>query len=192
MNICLRFALVIDNSIGETMIATQQRQNFRANNPPPSSAQLLREAQYMVDRFLFYVRNADIAQDIIDTNDLPDTKTALINACRLLIAAEKRPQMRARLIKVGLMLASFQPAIGERISMRPVTGASTLSDDELQREMTRNRDALERMDAAFAACASERLHLFDLFRRAAEMAARSEAEDRGQEAQAQDRRASTH
>jgi hypothetical protein len=145
------------------MIATQQRQNFRTNNRKPSHAEVLRNAQFLVDRFLVYLRNENVDHDILDTDELPAEKEALVNAFRLLIATESREDVRDKLLKVGLRLACFQPYIGERMSLQPVPADSMRSAEQVKRDMERHRDEIARFDRAFEAAASERQQLYRMF-----------------------------
>jgi hypothetical protein len=154
------------------MNPTQQRQNFRANSSKQTDADTLGEARDLVDQFLLYLKHADLGLDVIDIDDLPFRKPLLINAVRLMIATEPSETIRQQLRKVGLALASFQEDIGQRMSMRPVSSNSQLSDEDMQGLMMTHRDQILRFDRAFAAMASERLQLDDLFQFSMRMAER--------------------
>jgi len=159
---------------GEPMNPTQQRQNFRATTKP-SDADVLSEARDLVDQFLLYLKYADIVLDIIDLDDLPFRKPLLINAVRLLIATEPSAISRQQLRKVGLILASFQENIGERMSMRPLPVENRVSEGEVQAMMTKHRQLIMRFDRAFAAMATERLRLDELFQLSIKIAERRES-----------------
>ncbi|MBB3595908.1 hypothetical protein FHX08_006328 [Rhizobium sp. BK529] len=84
----------------------------------PDSASLDR-AQECVDEFLLFVKANDIGSDIIDEIELPVPKGFLIGAFSIVIAAERRPDVRNLLIKAGVSLAQYRPGLGPRIRIRP-------------------------------------------------------------------------
>lgn len=158
------------------MNPTQQRQNFRAtNSSKQTDADVLGEARDLVDQFLLYLKHADLGLDVVDIDDLPFRKPLLINAVRLLIATEPSAITRQQMRKVGLTLASFQEDIGQRMSLRPLPAESRMPEQDMQALMEKHRDQILRFDQAFAAMATERLRLDDLFQLSMRMAERRES-----------------
>ncbi|MET0748141.1 MAG: hypothetical protein ABWY49_08110 [Rhizobium sp.] len=157
------------------MNPTQQRQNFRPNTSKQTDADVLGEARDLVDQFLRYLKDADLGLDVVDLDDLPFRKPLLINAVRLMIATEPSATTRQQLRKVGLALAAFQPDIGQRMSMRPLTEESRMSEEDMQALMNKHRHQIVRFDQAFAAMATERLRLDELFQLSMRMAERRES-----------------
>lgn len=157
------------------MNPTQQRQNFRVNTDRQTDADVLSEARDLVDQFLLYLKDADLGLDVVDIDDLPFRKPLLINAVRLLIATESSAITRQQMRKVGLALASFQENIGQRMSMRPMPAESVLSEDDIHALMSKHRHQIMRFDHAFAAMATERMRLDDLFQLSMRMAERRES-----------------
>ncbi|MBZ5762702.1 MULTISPECIES: hypothetical protein [Rhizobium] len=159
----------------DQMNPTQQRQNFRANSSKQSDADTLREARDLVDQYLRYLKLADLGLDVVDIDDLPFRKQLLVSAVRLLIATESSATTRQQLRKVGLTLASFQDDIGQRMTMRPLPAEERMSEQELQAAMKKHRHLIARFDRAFAAMATERVRLDDLFQQSMRMAERRES-----------------
>ncbi|WFS00286.1 hypothetical protein [Rhizobium tumorigenes] len=157
------------------MNPTQQRQNFRANSSKQSDADTLREARDLVDQYLHYLKLADLGLDVVDIDDLPFRKQLLVSAVRLLIATESSATTRQQLRKVGLTLASFQDDIGQRMTMRPLPSEERMREEELQAEVKKHRHLIARFDRAFAAMASERVRLDELFQQSMRMAERRES-----------------
>lgn len=167
-------ALISTITTVNQMNPTQQRSNFRSNTSQ-TDADVLSEARDLVDQFLLYLKDADLGLDVVDIDDLPFRKPLLINAIRLLIATDASPLTRQQLRKVGLTLACFQEDIGQRMSMRPVSGESHLTDADVAEMMAEHRHHLQRFDHAFSLMTSERQRLDDLFQTSMRMAERRDA-----------------
>lgn len=174
LNITPGAALVCTTNTVSQMNPTQQRANFRTNTRQ-SDADVLSEARDLADQFLIYLKDADIGLDVIDIDDLPFRKPLLINAVRLLIATESSPIRRQQLRKVGLTLACFQPDIGQRMSMRPVSKEECLPDTDVAEMMEQHRHQIRRFDTAFARMTTERQALDEMFQTSIRMAERREA-----------------
>jgi hypothetical protein len=178
-------ALISTLTTVNQMNPTQQRSNFRAN-PSQSDADVLSEARDLVDQFLLYLKDADLGLDVVDVDDLPFRKPLLVNAIRLLIATDASPLTRQQLRKVGLTLACFQEDIGQRMSIRPVSGESPLSDSDVAEMMTQHRHHIQRFDRAFSIMTTERRRLDELFQTSMRMAERREARTSGTRSRASD------
>ena len=178
-------ALISTLTTVNQMNPTQQRSNFRANTSQ-SDADVLSEARDLVDQFLLYLKDADLGLDVVDVDDLPFRKPLLVNAIRLLIATDASPLTRQQLRKVGLTLACFQEDIGQRMSIRPVSGESALSDADVAEMMTQHRHHIQRFDRAFSIMTTERRLLDELFQTSMRMAERREARTSGTRSRASD------
>lgn len=96
--------------------------------------EILAEAHELVECFLELLRAERVGNDILDTRTLPGSKASIENSIRLVIATEPRAEVRKRLASAGMVLAQFQPGIGARMSITPVSHASAdarRSDDPL-------------------------------------------------------------
>lgn len=158
----------------DPMNPTQQRQNFRANSSKQSDADTLREARDLVDQYLRYLKLADLGLDVVDIDDLPFRKQLLVSAVRLLIATESSATTRQQLRKVGL--TRFLP--GRYRPAHDHASASSRGKDERARVAGGNekhRHLIARFDRAFAAMATERVRLDDLFQQSMRMAERRES-----------------
>ena len=73
-----------------------------------TTSKALANATETVGRFLIYLRDRPLGRELRGSEDLPDSKGALIDAFRLLIAHERRAEQSGQLQKVGLHLAQFR------------------------------------------------------------------------------------
>ena len=80
----------------------------------------LRAANEAVSEFIRFVRDTNAGTDLVDEIELPLPKPVLIEAFKRVIVAEERPQMRALLLKAGLMLSHYHIGLGERIKLTPI------------------------------------------------------------------------
>ena len=79
----------------------------------------LERAQQFIDEFLVFVKANDVCHDVIDEIELPAPKSLLVSAFCVVIAAERRPDIRSLLIKAGITLAQYRPGLGPRIRVTP-------------------------------------------------------------------------
>lgn len=93
-----------------------------------SPPMILEHAAFKLRELLLYLKAHRLEDEIRDTRDLPVPKSTLINALRLLIAAETRTEQRQQMQRVGIQLAQFQPL---------ATLASAVSNDALDDPLTR-------------------------------------------------------
>jgi hypothetical protein len=119
----------------------------------------LAEANQFIDQFLLYVRDNDVGHDLVDEIELPIPKRVLVLAFKIAIAAERRPNNRALLIRAGLTLAQYRPGLGNRITMTPVTPHG-------RSRQTRSDMFEQRLQRALMATANERILLGELYERA--------------------------
>ncbi|EPE96198.1 hypothetical protein [Rhizobium grahamii] len=119
----------------------------------------LAEANQFIDQFLLYVRDNHVGHDLVDEIELPISKRVLVLAFKIAIAAERRPNIRALLIRAGLTLAQYRPGLGNRITMTPVTphGRSRQTQSDMFEQ---------RLQRALMATANERILLGELYERA--------------------------
>ncbi|MBB3544869.1 hypothetical protein [Rhizobium sp. BK399] len=117
------------------------------------------EANQFIDQFLLFIRDNEIGNDLIDEIELPVAKSMLISAFRISIAAERRPDIRALLIKAGLTLAQYRSGLGNRITMKSVTPHGRLRQPQ-------SHVFEQRLRRALVAVAAERIQLGDHFQRA--------------------------
>jgi hypothetical protein len=134
-----------------------------------TDAQLLQAAHHLVDLFLIHMREHDMGTDLFDTEELPASKEALINAFRVVIATESRTGVRALLVKAGMTLAQFQDNIGARMSVKPITGSfgSNARSDRLRKPAASD---LRRFDHALMRLGEDRTRLVQVFQQATEIA----------------------
>lgn len=140
---------------------------FRQNGARGTDAQLLQAAHHLVDIFLLYMRQHEMGSDLYDTDELPASKEALVNAFRVVIATENRPGVRALLVKAGMSLAQFQDDVGARMSLRPVAVSSNVHDNGTGRPA--NGD-IRRFDRVLMRHGEDRNRLSQIFRTAVEIA----------------------
>ena len=117
------------------------------------------EANQFIDQFLLFVRDNEVGNDLVDEIELPIAKSVLVSAFGISIAAERRPDIRALLIKAGLTLAQYRSGLGNRISMKSVTPHGRLRQPQ-------SRVFEQRLRRALMAVAAERIQLGDRFQRA--------------------------
>jgi hypothetical protein len=91
---------------GKTMEFVSNRD--RLGNVGSATSKALASATDTVGQFLIYLRDRPIGGELRRTDELPETKRALIDAFRLLISHERRIEQSAQLRKVGLYLAQFR------------------------------------------------------------------------------------
>ncbi|HTO32796.1 MAG TPA: hypothetical protein VL202_16685 [Pararhizobium sp.] len=143
-----------------------------SSNASLSDAEVLDQAEVLVDEFLAFIRREEIWNDILDVNILPASKSTLVNAFRLVIATESRPDYRRQLAKAGLMLARFHRDVGPRMSLIPIRpdDASPHADPEMN---AREQQAyLDRFDAAYSLIGPDLTQLGSLFEASMRLAAR--------------------
>jgi hypothetical protein len=131
-----------------------------------TDAQVLHAAHNLVEVFLLFLREHEMGNDLLDTQELPASKKALVNAFRVVIATESRPGARALLVKAGLTLAQFQDGIGARMSVTPVTAGNSQND----RHWTPEPGQIRRFDMALNRLGQERSQLTQIFQQALRMA----------------------
>ncbi|OLP58856.1 hypothetical protein BJF93_22745 [Xaviernesmea oryzae] len=131
-----------------------------------SDADVLLQAAELVEEFLVLLRTENVANDILDADELPASKMTLINAFRLVIATEHRAEDRQRLARVGRQLSRFQENVGPRISLMPADRTAPKAARRADRETAR------RFDSVFEAVAQDARRLDLLFTLSARIAER--------------------
>jgi hypothetical protein len=131
-----------------------------------TDAQVLHAAHHLVEIFLLFLREHNMGSDLLDSQELPASKKALVNAFRVVIATESRPGARALLVKAGLTLAQFQDDIGPRMSVTPVSADNHQNDRHWKPEPGQMR----RFDLALNRLGQERSQLTQIFQQALRMA----------------------
>jgi hypothetical protein len=131
-----------------------------------TDAQVLQAAHHLVEVFLLFLREHEMGSDLLDTQELPASKKALVNAFRVVIATESRPGARALLVKAGMTLAQFQDDIGPRMSVTPVDANNHRND----RHWTPEPGQIRRFDRALTRLGEERTQLSQVFQQAIRMA----------------------
>jgi hypothetical protein len=144
-------------------------QNNREKIRPPTDAELLQSAHQQVEIYLVYLREHETRNDLFDTRELPISKESLVNAFRIVIATENRPNIRALLIKAGMTLAQFQDDIGQPMVIRPVTEPIMNRSDEHRKA---DPARLRRFDLALLKLGEERIRLGRVFQSAQNIAER--------------------
>lgn len=117
------------------------------------------EANHLIDNFLRFVRDNEVCNDLIDEIELPVSKLVLVKAFHIAIASERRPQIRALLVKAGVSLCQYRPELGNRIRIIPVTPHGRPAPRQ-------SRTHERRLEQALLATADERIRLGDLYQRA--------------------------
>jgi len=117
------------------------------------------EANQLIDQFLLFVRDNEVGNDLVDEIELPIAKSILVSAFRISIAAERRPDVRALLIKAGVSLAQYRSGLGNRITMTLVTPHGRIRQSQ-------SHNVEQRFGRALTAVAIERIQLGELFQRA--------------------------
>ncbi|TDK35054.1 hypothetical protein E2F50_12350 [Rhizobium deserti] len=146
--------------------ANREAKNEKVSRPQ-SDAQILEAAHRLVELYLVYLREHETGNDIFDTRELPTSKDALVNAFRVVIATENRPNVRALLVKAGMTLAQFQDNIGEPLPVRPV------ADVNGRRQCSNGRigtGRIRKFDRVLIQLDEERVRLGDIFQSALRMA----------------------
>ncbi|OLP57615.1 hypothetical protein BJF92_07235 [Rhizobium rhizosphaerae] len=118
-----------------------------------SDADVLLQAADLVEAFIVLLRVENVANDILDTEELPASKTTMINAFRLVIATELEADDSRRLARIGRQLSRFQDNVGLRISLTPAHSAAPKAARRADRE------AAQRFDRLFERVAKEALAL---------------------------------
>jgi hypothetical protein len=134
---------------------------------PQTDAQVLEAAHRLVELYLVYLREHETGNDIFDTRELPNSKEALVNAFRVVIATENRPNVRALLVNAGMTLAQFQDNIGEPLPLRPVpdaTGRRQCTNGKLEAARA------QKFDRMLIRLGEERARLGDIFQTALRIA----------------------
>lgn len=70
-----------------------------------NDAETLEAAHRLVEIYLIYLREHETAGGMIDANDLPAAKEAIVNAFRVVIATESRAPVRTMMMDAGMTLA---------------------------------------------------------------------------------------
>jgi hypothetical protein len=134
---------------------------------PQSDAQILEAAHRLVELYLVYLREHETGNDIFDTRELPTSKEDLVNAFRVVIATENRPNVRALLVKAGMTLAQFQDNIGEPLPVRPVADLNGRRQSANGRIETAR---VRKFDRVLIRLGEERVRLGDIFQSALRIA----------------------
>lgn len=119
----------------------------------------LDRAHHLVDEFLVFVRSNDVGSDIIDEIELPVPKPLLVQAFSIVIAAERRPEVKSLLMKAGITLAQYRPGLGPRVRVRP--GSS-----RWRPERAISKQLANRLEQTLRAVAEERIGLAEVYLRA--------------------------
>ncbi|RWX77059.1 hypothetical protein EPK99_15480 [Neorhizobium lilium] len=130
-----------------------------------TDADVLEAAHHLVDIHLIFLREHEIGNSILDSNELPVGKDAFVNAFRVVIATENRPNIRSLLVKAGITLAHFQDNIGDPIILRPAPDS--------EHSAFRGRVDIARIrtvDRAILNLGEERLRLAQIFQKASRLA----------------------
>jgi hypothetical protein len=112
---------VKENPMRNGQITSYDDTQFRYD----AEAQVMEAAQDLVDEFLMFIKETNLGSDIVDEVELPVRKPILIEAFKMVIAAEKRPQVRSLLVKAGVMLAQYRADLGPRIRLTPVKASDS-------------------------------------------------------------------
>jgi hypothetical protein len=136
-----------------------------------TDAQVLQAAHHLVEMFLRFLREHQMGSDLLDTQELPASKKALVSAFRVVIATESRPGARMLLVKAGMTLAQFQDDIGPRMSVMPVDANNHHND----RHWMPEPGQIRRFDRALAQLGEERTQLTQIFQQAIRMAEKKPA-----------------
>jgi hypothetical protein len=143
-------------------------EDIAANSPRlPSDADVLEAAHHLVDVYLAVLREHEVTGCVLDACELPAARESFVNAFRVVIATENRPNVRALLVKTGLTLAQFQDNIGDPLAVQPEarpTGRSSAS---------RNRAdpaRIRKINRAMLELGQEQLRLGHVFETAAKIA----------------------
>jgi hypothetical protein len=136
-----------------------------------TDAQVLHAANHLVEIYLVYLRENETGSDMFDAQELPASKAALINAFRVVIATESRPDIRALLTRAGMTLAQFQDNIGPRMSVTPVRDENAPYD----RHWRPDPRQIRRFEQALTRLGKERERLTQVFHHASQIAERKPA-----------------
>ena len=132
-----------------------------------SDADVLEAAHHLVDVYLAFLREHEITGCMLDTCELPAAKDSFVNAFRVVIATENRPNMRALLVKTGLTLAQFQDNIGEPLTVQPEARPAGRSSTSRNRA---DPARIRKINRAIVELAQEQLRLGHVFETAAKIA----------------------
>jgi hypothetical protein len=119
----------------------------------------LERAQQFIDEFLVFVKANDVCHDVIDEIELPAPKSLLVSAFCVVIAAERRPDIRSLLIKAGITLAQYRPGLGPRIRVTP-------GSPRWRSEPTMSKVHARRLEQTLLRVAEERVQLAETYLRA--------------------------
>ncbi len=119
----------------------------------------LERAQQFIDEFLVFVKANDVCHDVIDEIELPAPKSLLVSAFCVVIAAERRPDIRSLLIKAGITLAQYRPGLGPRIRVTP-------GSPRWRSEPTMSTVHARRLEQTLLRVAEERVQLAETYLRA--------------------------
>jgi hypothetical protein len=119
----------------------------------------LERAQQFIDEFLVFVKANDVCHDVIDEIELPAPKSLLVSAFCVVIAAERRPDIRSLLIKAGITLAQYRPGLGPRIRVTP-------GSPRWRSEPTMSKVHSRRLEQTLLRVAEERVQLAETYLRA--------------------------
>lgn len=118
----------------------------------------LDKAHHFVNEFLVFVKENDAGGDVIDEIELPLPKSLLVRAFSMVIAAERRPDIKSLLIKAGITLAHYRPGLGPRIRVR--------SGLQGRPEPAISRRHAQRLERTLLAVAEDRVRLAEAYLRA--------------------------
>jgi hypothetical protein len=133
---------------------------------PQNDAEVLQAAHQLVELYLLFLREQGPGHDLFDTRELPASKEALVNAFRVVIATEHRPNVRALLVKAGMTLAQFQENIGDPLTLKPLPATSRRQAASGRIDIARIR----KFDRALLRLGEERVRLSHVFQNAARIA----------------------
>jgi hypothetical protein len=119
----------------------------------------LDRAHHFVNEFLVFVKENDAGGDVIDEIELPLPKSLLVRAFSMVIAAERRPDIKSLLITAGITLAHFRPGLGPRIRVR-----SGLPQGRPEPAISRRH--AQRLERTLLAVAEDRVRLAETYLRA--------------------------
>ncbi|MDH6267785.1 hypothetical protein M2360_003185 [Rhizobium sp. SG_E_25_P2] len=139
-------------------------------------------ARTLVIRFLADLRDRPIGSDILDANELPASRSVMIEAFRMLVENEPRRRIRDQLIMVGLLLSQYQQGVGDRLKVQAAP-APGLSKQEAEPP---HIPAVRRIERALSAVDPDRLRLMRLFEQASMRAMSKPVQKRAAQARQSD------
>ena len=120
----------------------QQQPFGHGHSLASNEAWVLHAANEAVSEFVRFVRDNSVGNDLVDEIELPLPKPILIEAFKRVIVAEQRPEMRALLLKAGLMLSHYHVGLGERIKVTPAASNRKVKSGDRRLELKFKRTLL--------------------------------------------------